>query len=432
MPAGFNITATRKYLADRWGLRQGRQDGVLLLAITAEPAARLGTEPEAKAFIDSVTNTYAAQQSISLSSPGAGAADAAGAAAGGLVMDPAALDALTKDQKTMFKHQLELLARYLKMDLRRGDKAFGGAEEANRLLQAQLDLWTVEHGDSYAAGIEPSFTPLKVRVYDSSWNWARQDALSMFFDIIFGRLQLVDREIVSQCIGIMNRSNPVLLEFMQYHIDNCPTDRGDTYMLAKELGVQLIENCREALATPPAYKDVGYPTGPQTTIDARGNLSYAEVPRPAVRKLEHYVKEMAAGGKMSEYGNRTKVQSHLAKIYKIIRQQQQKMSKSSQLEIKTLYADVIRSLAMNEGQILNNNKAGGATQGGAGAAGKRGLGKKRSAEGRTESIPFLHLKRKEDHGWEYSKKLTSLYLDGLENAAQVRSPALCTVILSAC
>ncbi|CCX08324.1 fatty acid synthase-like protein [Pyronema domesticum] len=405
MPAGFNITAVRKYLGDRWGLQAGRQDGVLLLAITAEPAARLGAEADAKAFLDGVANQYAAAAGISLSAPAAGGAGGAGAA-GGMMMDPAALDALTKDQKALFKQQLELLARYLKVDLRKGDKAAVVSEEANKVLQAQLDLWTTEHGDAYAAGIEPTFTPLKARVYDSSWNWARQDALSMFYDIIFGRLKLIDREIVSQCIGIMNRSNPVLLDFMQYHIDNCPTERGDTYQLAKELGYQLIDNCKESMNLPPVYKDVGLPTGPQTTIDAKGNMSYAEVPRPSVRKLEHYVKEMAAGGKMSEYGNRTKVQNNLAKIYKIIRQQQ-KMSKSSQLEIKTLYADVIRSLSMNEAQILNDKKGG-----------KKSLSKKPRAEGRTECIPFLHIRKKEEHGWEYSKKLSGTYLDCLENAAK--------------
>jgi fatty acid synthase subunit alpha len=407
MPGGFNITAVRKYLSDRWGLPSGRQDGVLLLAITMEPAARLGGEPDAKAFLDGVTNKYAATAGISLSAPAAGGAAAGGS--GGMMMDPAALDALTKDQKALFKQQLELLARYLKMDLRKGDRQFLGSEETNKVLQAQLDLWNVEHGEFYAAGIEPTFTPLKARIYDSHWNWVRQDALSMFYDIIFGRLKLVDREIVSRCIAIMNRSNPLLLEFMQYHIDNCPTERGDTYQLAKELGAQLIENCKEALNMAPAYKDVAYPTGPQTTIDAKGNLSYAEVPRPAVRKLEHYVKEMAAGGKMSEYGNRAKVQSNLTKIYKIIRQQQ-RMSKSSQLEIKTLYADVIRSMAMNEAQILQEK----------GSKSKRGIGKKRPGDGRTECIPFLHLRRKEEHGWEYSKKLTGLYLEGLESAAQVR------------
>jgi len=40
-------------------------------------------------------------------------------------------------------------------------------------------------------------------------------------------------------------------------------------------------------------------------------------------------------------------------------------------------------------------------------------------KGRVECIPFLHLKRGDDNGGEYSKKLTGLYLDCLEQAAQV-------------
>ena len=279
MPGGFNITAVRKYLETRWGLGSGRQDGVLLLAITMEPASRLGSDADAKAFLDDVTNKYAASAGVNLSAPAA--SGDAGAGAGGMLMDPAAIDALTKDQRALFKQQLEVIARYLKMDLRAGDKAFITSQETQKALQAQIDLWQAEHGDFYASGIEPAFDPLKARVYDSSWNWVRQDALSMYYDIIFGRLQEVDREIVSQCIRIMNRSNPHLLDFMQYHIDNCPTERGETYQLAKELAQQLIENCREVLDVAPVYKDVAIPTGPQTTIDARGNIGYEEVSRPS-------------------------------------------------------------------------------------------------------------------------------------------------------
>ncbi|KAH8802729.1 fatty acid synthase-like protein [Xylogone sp. PMI_703] len=407
MPGGFNITTARKYLEARWGLGPGRQDGVLLLALTAEPAARLGSENDAKAYFDDLSQKYAANAGISLAAPVAGGDG--GGSSGGMMMDPAAIDALTKDQRALFKQQLELFARYLKIDLRSGDKAFIGSQKSQEVLQAQLDLWNVEHGEFYAAGIAPIFSSLKARVYDSSWNWARQDALSMYFDIIFGRLKAVDREIVSQCIRIMNRSNPTLLEFMQYHMDNCPTERGETYQLAKELGQQLIENCREVLDSPPAYKDVSIPTAPHTTIDIRGNLEYSEVPRPSIRKFEHYVREMADGGKISEYGNRTKVQNDLSRIYKLIKQQH-KLSKSSQLQIKALYSDVIRSLAMNEGQIIpkenGNGKKGSVRTNGP------------SKPGKVETIPFLHLKRKDEHGWEYSKKLTSVYLDGLEEAAK--------------
>jgi fatty acid synthase subunit alpha len=410
MPGGFNITTARKYLETRWGLGPGRQDGALLLGITMEPPARLGSESDAKAFLDDVAQKYASNAGISLTS--AAAAGPAAGGGGGMMMDPAALDALTKDQRALFKQQLELLARYLKLDLRAGDKAAYASQEGSKVLQSQIDLWTAEHGDFYAAGIEPVFSQLKARVYDSYWNWARQDALSMYYDIIFGRLQAVDREIVSRCIALMNRANPALLDFMQYHIDNCPTDRGETYKLAKELGVQLIQNCRDVLAVSPVYKDVAVPTGPHTEIDPRGNLRYDEVPRPSCRKLEHYVQQMAEGGKITEYGNRTKVQNDLSRIYKLM---QHKLPKTSQLEIKSLYGDVLRALAMNESQIIPKESG----------RGLNGLSKKNGfktangqTKGKVETIPFLHLRRKTLHGWDYSKRLTGLYLDCLESSAK--------------
>lgn len=410
MPGGFNVTSARKYLESRWGLGAGRQDGALLLAITMEPPSRLGSEPDAKAYFDDVANKYAANAGISLSSPAA--AGDSGAGGGGMLMDPAALDALTSDQRALFKQQLEVIARYLKMDLRAGDKAFITSQETQRALQSQLDLWQAEHGDFYASGIEPAFDPLKARVYDSSWNWARQDALSMYYDIIFGRLRVVDREIVSQCIRIMNRSNPLLLDFMQYHIDNCPTERGETYQLAKELGEQLIENCKEVLGVAPVYKDVAIPTGPHTTVDARGNISYEEAPRSSVRKLEHYVKQMAEGGPISEYSNRTKVQNDLRSVYKLIRRQH-RLSKSSQLQFNALYKDVLRALSMNENQIMPQQN------GHAKAPGRNGVGRNGSPRAsKVETVPFLHLKKRLEHGWEYNKKLTGAYLDVLDSAAR--------------
>lgn len=404
MPGGFNITTARKYLETRWGLASGRQDGVLLLAITMEPPARLGSEADAKAFLDDTTQKYASNAGVSLST--AAAAGPAAGGGGGMMMDPAAIEALTSDQRSYFKQQLELTARYLKVDIRAGDKAFQASQESSKVLQSQLDLWMAEHGDFYAAGIEPVFSALKARVYDSSWNWARQDALSMYFDIIFGRLKEVDREIVSQCIRLMNRANPTLLEFMQYHIDNCPTERGETYQLAKSLGATLINNIKDALDVDPVYKDVAVPTGPKTTVDPRGNMKYEEVPRESCRKLEHYVQQMAEGGKISEYGNRTKVQNDLGKIYKLIKQQY-KVSKTSQHEIKSLYSEIIRSLGMNENQIMpkENGRA-------------NGLLKKSRPKGKTETIPFLHLRKKSQQGWDFDKKLTNLYLDCLEEAAK--------------
>ncbi|KAK9251877.1 3-oxoacyl-reductase [Lipomyces tetrasporus] len=411
MPGGFNLTSARKYLQDRWGLGPGRQDGVFLLAITIEPPARLAAEADAKKYLDEVAGKYASLFGISLSSGGGDAG--AGGASGAIAIDSAAFEELTKDQTHLVRQQMELFAKYLKVDLRAGDKLFVDEQDASSELQKELDLWLAEHGDFYATGIVPSFSPLKARVYDSSWNWARQDALTMYYDIIFGRLSVVDREIVSHCILLMNRSNPTLLEFMQYHIDHCPEKRGETYQLAKQLGQQLIDNCREALAVEPVYKDVMYPTAPQTVIDVKGNIKYDEVPRVAVRKLEQYVKEMAAGGKLTESRSRTKLHADLARIYKIIRQQQ-KVSKSSKLQIKTLYEDVIQSLSLETG-LANGSPSPDGT--GRMTSPKR-VKKNGKVKKYTETIPFLHLKKKDLHGWDYSKPLTGIYLECLEQAAK--------------
>ncbi|ORY84509.1 hypothetical protein BCR37DRAFT_408198 [Protomyces lactucae-debilis] len=404
MPGGFNLTSVRSYLATKFGLGAGRTESILLLALTMEPASRLGSEADAKSFLDTIAQKYASKAGISLTAPAA--AGASEGSSGGAGLDPAQFAALTKDQTDMARSQLDLYARFLKLDLMSGEKKFIDEKATSTALQAQIDLWEAEHGDFYASGIAPVFSPLKARVYDSDWNWVRQDALSMYFDIIFGRLKLVDREIVARCISVMNRSNPTLLEFMQYHIDHCPEEKSETYKLAKELAQSLLDVCTEVIDVAPVYKDVTYPTGPQTRIDSKGNMSYDEVPRPAVRKLEHYVKEMAMGGKLTSFASKTKVQDDLRSIYRIIKQQN-KMSKSSKLQIKSLYADVVKALAANA--VTLDEKP------------KRGRRMKKAASStrpEKETIPFLHLKKKEEHGWEYSSQLTEVYLDGLEHAAR--------------
>ena len=94
------------------------------------------------------------------------------------------------------------------------------------------------------------FDPLKARRFDSSWNWVRQDALVMFYDIIFGRLPTVDREITARCIALLNHADPELLTYMQYHIDQVDPSKG-----AKQFGQQLIDDTREVIGQPPVYKD---------------------------------------------------------------------------------------------------------------------------------------------------------------------------------
>jgi fatty acid synthase subunit alpha, fungi type len=218
-----------------------------------EPAKRLGSEAEAKGWLDTVAMAYAQRSGISLSV--GGAAGGGGGGSQGATINSEEFLKFQADQEQFAAQHIELYMRYLKRDSRAGNIAFHKEKANSTELQAKLDSIAKEHGDTYIEGIQPVFDPLKARRFDSSWNWVRQDALVMYYDIIFGRLTTVDRAITARCIALLNRADPDLLTYMQYHINQCDASKGETYQLAKQFGQQLIENTREVIGQPPVYKD---------------------------------------------------------------------------------------------------------------------------------------------------------------------------------
>ncbi|KAK0191779.1 hypothetical protein F5146DRAFT_1198324 [Armillaria mellea] len=247
------------------------------------------------------------------------------------------------DQEQFAAQHIELYMRYLKHDSRASEITFDKAKAHSEELQVKLDSNAKEHGDAYIDGIQPAFDPIKARHFDSSWNCARQDTLLMYYDIIFGRLTTVDREITASCIAILNRADPDLLAFLQYNINRCDASRGETYKLAKEFGQQLIENVCEFLSQSPVYKDVTLPTAPHTEVNSKGDIVYSEVVRVNVRKLEAYVEEMASSDTVSGAVNIQKIQDNVLKLWTIVKSQPE-ISEEQKNHIKALYEGVVRSL----------------------------------------------------------------------------------------
>ena len=253
MPGGFNLTAVKTYLNKTWGLGSSRSDGVLLLGLTLEPATRLGSEADAKAWLDTVVAAYAQQAGIALSSGSGGGGGSTGG--GGAVINSEEFIKFQEEQHEFARRQIELYMRYLDVDSREDARRADANKADANILQAKLDAIDKEHGETYVRGIMPVFEPLKARHFDSSWNWVRQEALILWYDILYGRISTVDRDITARCIAIINRADESLLRYMQYNVDRCDPSRGETYRLGKEFGQQLIDNCREALGKPPLYKD---------------------------------------------------------------------------------------------------------------------------------------------------------------------------------
>ncbi|KAI9826710.1 MAG: 3-oxoacyl-[acyl-carrier-protein] synthase [Phylliscum demangeonii] len=284
MPGGFNTGALRKYLESRWGLTSGRQDAVLLLAVVQQPPARISAEGEAKAFMDTVVQAYVAQTGLVLSAP---TSDGATGAATGVALDPEALDRLRKDQRVFNRQMLEVYARELRFDLHAADRHIISSKRQTDDLQAELDLWSVEHGDVYLAGIKPKFDPLKVRVYDSYWNWAMQDLLTIVYGILNGTVNVTGPEMAGQRTRLTNRSSPRLLEAMRYLAKRLAVDQRErsSAVTARHFLEQLTQDCEQSLTKAPVAQDVSPLTAPRTIIDPLGNISYVEAPRRAALLL---------------------------------------------------------------------------------------------------------------------------------------------------
>ncbi|CAD6952845.1 unnamed protein product, partial [Tilletia caries] len=306
LPGGFNMCAVKAHLSKAWGLGSGRTDGVLLVALTQEPVKRLTSEPEAKAWLDSIVAAYSTLNNINL-------------------------------------QQIQTLERYLDEDHRTSARAADSLRQDLKNAQGQLDAIASEHGEVYTKGIMPRFEPIKARHFSSYWNWSRQDAMIAYYAIIHGELTTVDREITARCLTIMNRADQAMVDYMQFYIDRVDPSMGPNYELAKTFGQQLIDSCKEAMVESARYKEVHAPTAPHTEIDTRGNIVYTEAKRIGVRKLEAYVKEMAVGTRVGPQINVEKAHENIGKLWMLIKNEPS-MSKLSKATLKSLYTEAVRSL----------------------------------------------------------------------------------------
>ena len=275
MPGGFSTNSARKYLDSRWGLGEGRQDSCLLAAVVLAPTVRLPTEQAAHQFFDDIATKHIAAAGLSsLQENDDDDGDALAAA-----VDPEALRKLKEEQNEIARKKLELYAEQLQIDLQAGLKSYAVAQNTINGLEAQLDLWTREHGDVYAAGIKPMVDNRKVRVYDSWWNWALQDAFTLFHELTTGTLKADNRDLASRTFRIVNRSTPKLVEVLKFMATICQNEDGNTYKAAEGVIEALIVECQSSMGQPPVFRNFASSMAPQTIIADDGKISITEVPR---------------------------------------------------------------------------------------------------------------------------------------------------------
>lgn len=390
MPAGFSAGVAKTHMEVRWGLGTQRQRSVMVTAVSMQPASRLPSEIEAKKFFDDVAHTYASLAGIDLSSTSIESEDTGP----GLTLDPAAVNALTEHQKKLNLRQYELLGQHLCLDTKKADEALLNMEDAVSDAEMKLDLWINEHGDFYGRGILPKFTRKKVRVYDSCWNWVRDDILRLHYDLLSGMVDITDREVTDRKARIVNRATPKSLDISQHLINKSASQHGIGFNVIREFEIQLLNDCKSAVNSKPFFQDPYVPTAPRTTVNANGVIEYTEIPRTGVSSLEEYTQEMVRSD--------TLFRKHLTLgplQYQI-----------SALQLSDLKHELFqynptrpRLLPGKADQITPPEEDSKDTQ---------------NTPRSPALLPFLHLKQRVGSTWKYSERLSTVYMNALEGLSR--------------
>jgi len=276
MPGQFNIRTVREYLEKRWSLLSGRQDAVLLAAITKQPSTRIPSESESKRFLDSVAENYFSTRGLSLPSiPTQPSQEATKSSIG----KQEVLEEVQKIQRNHHDQMLRLHAKELELDLRATDRKLIEQEELVEDLRSELELWNSEHGDVYSSGIKPMFDLLKTRRYDSSWNWALQDVFLLFHGILNDTVKVKDQETQDLTRCIINRSDLRVFETIRYFFRKL-SGLKHTSPLVLSFVQGLLQDVEFHMKSPPVFKKCLVPTAPRTIIEPLGIIKYVEVARP--------------------------------------------------------------------------------------------------------------------------------------------------------
>ena len=299
MPAGLSQSTIKKYLEDTWALGPLRQTAVLLWSITSEPLSRLLSNEAAQKFFDSIASQYAGSCGINLGRNGSNGKPRDAKQA---VVDSSQLDALRSEHTDALFQHYKLLAKQLKIDIN-NDAKISQLENAQTEYLATLDLWSSEFADEFQSGIKPCFDAKKARRYAAPWNLVRQDILSLYYDAMHGRIDLVDKDLDERFLRIANRSDKYAQALLTCLTANSVKSKSLLNNFVP-FGQKLLALVDTALNHAPVYRFMSLPTAPRTSLSAGGKIEFHAIPRVQQGRQVQYLELLRRGRLGPVFGHR--------------------------------------------------------------------------------------------------------------------------------
>ncbi|SCU86343.1 LAME_0D05732g1_1 [Lachancea meyersii CBS 8951] len=446
-----SLSNVKQYLKTTWNVQTS--SGILLFMASADLKERLSTEEETKRFIDESCAAYAKMCNVNLtvrsskaSGPDGGIPAEDSEAEKIKVVDIENYLAFESDLLQLHNQQHQILTQHLKTSDGKSEIDMLKAKLAK--MEGKLSAIEEEFGaDLINNSLQQSFSPLKIRNFDSAWNWARQSILML--------LQAAHREpqrlaqILNPTIvqNIANRADASVIRIIQYSLNN-----NDYDPVVKRTFEKVISFCLQEISKSPLYRVKNFDSTQSRLLCHSQNST-------------QYIKEisLATAASTTEPSSfSTRLNSDMSSYYKIEKQLFQVYSKiiqysltsnnspsSIRSQFETVYEqlliflrnsdhvasffrgivnEAVRSVnktlittkdddldvVINDSEILSSDDE---------DEDPKHAEKNQVAPNvkiPTGIVPFLHLKKRSNVSgeWNYDKQLTQTYLNNLARIAQ--------------
>uniref|UniRef100_A0A0G4FWX6 Fatty acid synthase subunit alpha n=1 Tax=Chromera velia CCMP2878 TaxID=1169474 RepID=A0A0G4FWX6_9ALVE len=279
MPGGFTQSKAKDWLMSHWQLSASTVENVFIHTLIMEPASRLGSEADAKTWIEGVARSYVEGiGGVGMSAAASGGGGGGGGGSGGAVVDAKAIE----DLKAMLAKMGRVVKSYADPDVLPSDEGLDESDE-EAVAMALREVMDLEHGMKYAKLVKPMFDERQARDYSSWWAWGRQAALEFIlkgtvapdpkvWDINARHREEMVIDRISNC-----SSFPALEELVRFHCDS----PDEAHARRAQMLINAIQSRPGHARGKAVWKELRASAKPRIFIKDDGNVENAPFQRHA-------------------------------------------------------------------------------------------------------------------------------------------------------
>ncbi|KAM3160792.1 Fatty acid synthase subunit alpha [Lachancea thermotolerans] len=321
------VSAVKEYLSRSWGVNNSAP--LLLFIASRDLKTRFSSEEETQQFIDNSCVEFAKFKKIDYSLESAktndvGAGCSAEADEKPKTVDIEVYNEFNSDLMQLQKEQHNVMGQHLKVtDAQCEIEILKSKLEA---MEGKLSAIGEEFGLDYIEkSLTRSFSPLKIRVYDSAWNWGKQSVLQLLHAALLNPQKAVEILSPNEIHNLVNRADLSIIKIIQHKLETEPFS-----LPVKRRFEGIIQACLRDISSHPVYSATQF-----TSYEPLGS-EHATMQHVRSYDPSQYIKEMSVGTTKSSAETSivsTKLDSDMSSYYKIEKELFQVYSKIIQYSL---------------------------------------------------------------------------------------------------